>query len=231
MAQGATEQAASLEETSAAAEEVTGMIRRNADNSRLAADEMQDVDTRVKDSNTALEEMIVSMNEIKDSSGKIAKIIKAIDEISFQTNILALNAAVEAARAGDAGQGCAVVAEEVRNLAQRSAEAAKDTAVLIDDSLAKSNAGNLKLEQVVVVFQGISESAAKVKVLIDEVNLGSQEQRQGLEQVLDAIRQMEQVTQANAASSEESAATSEELAAQAQSMNDISRRLQKVVEG
>jgi len=230
-AQGATEQAASLEETSAAAEEVTGMIRRNADNSRLAADEMQAVDSRVKDSNAALEEMIVSMNEIKDSSGKIAKIIKAIDEISFQTNILALNAAVEAARAGEAGSGFAVVADEVRNLAQRSAEAAKDTATLIDESLAKSNAGNLKLEQVVGVFQGISESAAKVKLLIDEVNLGSQEQRTGLEQVLDAIRQMEQVTQANAASSEQSAATSEELAAQAQSMSDISRRLHKVVEG
>jgi hypothetical protein len=231
MAQGATEQAASLQETSAAAEEVTGMIRRNADNSRQAADEMQAVDTRVKDSNVALGEMIGSMNEIKESSGKIAKIIKAIDEISFQTNILALNAAVEAARAGDAGQGFAVVADEVRNLAQRSAEAAKDTAVLIEDSLEKSNAGNIKLEQVVEVFRGISESAAKVKVLIDEVNLGSQEQRTGLEQVLDAIRQMEQVTQANAASSEESAATSEELAAQAQSMNDISHRLQKVVEG
>lgn len=231
MAQGATEQAASLEETSAAAEEVTGMIRKNADASRQAADEMLAVDASVKDSNAVLGEMIASMNEIKSSSGKIAKINKVIDDISFQTNILALNAAVEAARAGEAGAGFAVVAEEVRNLAQRSADAAKDTAALIDDSLAKSDSGQNKLEQVVVVFQGISDSAAKVKILIDQVNLGSQEQRQGLEQVVDAIRQMEQVTQANAASSEQSAATSEELAAQAQSMNDIAHQLRAVVDG
>jgi methyl-accepting chemotaxis protein len=231
MAQGATEQAASLQETSAAAEQIAGMNRRNADNSVRAAEEMQAVDQRVRESNLALEEMIVSMNGIKESSGKIAKIIKTIDEISFQTNILALNAAVEAARAGESGMGFAVVADEVRNLALRSAEAAKNTEALIDESLEKSQAGGLKLEQVVVVFQGIGESAAKVKVLVDEVSAGSVDQRRGLEQVLHAIQQMEQVTQGAAASSEESAATSEQLAAQAQSMNEIASRLQTVVEG
>jgi methyl-accepting chemotaxis protein/methyl-accepting chemotaxis protein-1 (serine sensor receptor) len=231
MAQGATEQVASLEETSAATEQINSMTRKNADNSRLAAEEMEGVDRRVKDSNGALDEMIRSMGDIKDSSGKIAKIIKVIDEISFQTNILALNAAVEAARAGEMGAGFAVVADEVRNLALRSAQAAKDTAALIEESLAKSNAGSVKLEQVVVVFRGISESSAKVKVLVDQVNLGSQEQRRGLDQVLKAIQQMDQVTQSSAANSEESAATSEELAAQAESMNGIAVRLKKVVEG
>ena len=231
MAQGATEQAASLEETSAAAEEIAGMNRKNADNAVRATEEMQGVDQRMKESNTVLEEMIVSMNEIKESSGKIAKIIKTIDEISFQTNILALNAAVEAARAGESGMGFAVVADEVRNLALRSADAAKNTAALIEESLEKSRAGGIKLEQVVVVFQGIGESAAKVKVLVDEVSAGSVEQRRGLEQVLNAMQQMEQVTQSSAASSEESAATSEQLAAQAESMSDIACRLQTVVEG
>jgi len=231
MAQGATEQAASLEETSAAAEEIAGMNRKNADNAVRATEEMQGVDQRMKESNTVLEEMIVSMNEIKESSGKIAKIIKTIDEISFQTNILALNAAVEAARAGESGMGFAVVADEVRNLALRSADAAKNTAALIEESLEKSRAGGIKLEQVVVVFQGIGESAAKVKVLVDEVSAGSVEQRRGLEQVLNAMQQMEQVTQSSAASSEESAAISEQLAAQAESMSDIACRLQTVVEG
>jgi hypothetical protein len=231
MAQSATEHVASLEETSAAAEQITSMTRKNADNSRLAAEEMVAVSHRVAESNSTMNEMLASMDDIRDSSGKIAKIIKVIDEISFQTNILALNAAVEAARAGESGAGFAVVADEVRNLAMRSAQAAKDTASLIEDSLAKSNVGSTSLEKVVVVFRGISECASKVKVLVDEVHVGTQEQRKGIEQVLSAIQQMEQLTQSSAANSEESAATSEELAAQAESMNDIANRLRKVVEG
>jgi methyl-accepting chemotaxis protein len=231
LAQGATEQAASLEETSAAGEQITGMTRKNAHNSRAAAEEMDKVVRRVKDSNATLGEMVASMNDIKTSSDKIARIIKVIDEIAFQTNILALNAAVEAARAGEAGSGFAVVAGEVRSLAQRSAQAAKDTAPLIEESLAKSNAGSLKLEQVAVVIHAITESAAKVKTLVDEVNLGSQEQARGIEQVSKAIRQMDQVTQLNAASSEQTAAASQELAAQAELMNDIAQNLRAVVEG
>ena len=231
LAQGASEQAASLEETSAASEQISCMTHKNADNSRTVADEMDAVDRGIKDSNAALGEMVVSMNEIKESGGKIAKIIRVIDEIAFQTNILALNAAVEAARAGVAGAGFAVVADEVRSLAQRSAQAAKDTALLIEESIAKSNAGGVKLEQVAVVIRRITDSAAKVKILVDEVNLGSREQARGIEQVLKAIQQMEQVTQGSAANSEENAAASEELAAQAESMNDIARQLRAVVEG
>jgi methyl-accepting chemotaxis protein len=231
MAQGTSEQVASLEETSAATEEITGMVRKNSENSRLAVAEMDHVNERVRESNASLGEMIASMSEIKDSSKKIATIIKVIDDISFQTNILALNAAVEAARAGESGAGFAVVADEVRNLAGRSAQAAKDTAALIEDSLSKADAGSVKLEKVVVVFHGISESAEKVKVLIDSVNTGSREQTRGIEQVLSAIQQMDKVTQGSAASSEASAATSEQLAAQAETMNEIAKQLRVVVEG
>lgn len=231
LAQGASEQASSLEETSAASEEITSMTRKNAESSRTAAEEMAKVDGRIQDSKAALEQMVISMKDIKDSGGKISKIIKVIDEIAFQTNILALNAAVEAARAGEAGAGFAVVADEVRNLAQRSAQAAKDTASLIEESIATSNAGSGKLEQVAAVIGAITESAAKVKILVDEVNLGSQEQARGIEQVARAIEQVDQVTQTNAASAEESAAASEELSAQAESMNGIARELTGLIAG
>ncbi|MBC7928843.1 MAG: DUF3365 domain-containing protein [Bryobacteraceae bacterium] len=229
LAEGATEQAASLEETSSASQQITSMTRKNADNSRLAAEEMDKVNLRVKDSNATVAEMVDSMNDIKSSSDKIARIIKVIDDIAFQTNILALNAAVEAARAGEAGAGFAVVADEVRSLAQRSAQAAKDTAPLIEESREKSNAGSLKLEQIAVRIHAITESTSRVKMLVDEVNLGSQQQARGIEQVSKAIQQMELVTQRSAATSEESAATSEELAVEAESMNGVARQLQLVV--
>jgi methyl-accepting chemotaxis protein len=225
LAQGASEQAASLEETSASAEEITSMTRKNADNSKVAAEVMATVDRHVKDGNRTIEEMVVSMQEINASSGKISKIIKVIDEIAFQTNILALNAAVEAARAGEAGMGFAVVADEVRNLAQRSAQAAKDTSGLIEESIAKSTQGGEKLQQVTSVIGSITESAAKVKMLVDEVNLGSQEQARGIEQISKAVSQMEQVTQGAAANAEQGASASEELSAHAQALSEIVLRL------
>jgi hypothetical protein len=231
LAQGATEQAASLEETSSVNEQITSLTRSNAANLQSAAEEMDRVDRRVKDSHAALGEMVASMNDIKASSGKIASIIRVIDGIAFQTNILALNAAVEAARAGEAGAGFAVVADEVRNLAQRSAQAARDTAPLIEESIAKSNAGGSKLEQVTAAVNGITESAAKVKTFVDQVNQGSREQARGIEQVSKVIQQMSQVTQSSAANSEEGAAASEELSAQAQSMDSVARHLRAVVEG
>jgi methyl-accepting chemotaxis protein len=230
LAQGASEQAASLQETSSASEQITSMTRQNADSTRSAADEMEIVDLRVKDSNAALAEMVASMNGIRQSSGKIAKTIKVIDDIAFQTNILALNAAVEAARAGEAGAGFAVVADEVRSLAQRSAQAARDTAPLIEESIAKSNEGSSKLEHVAVIIGAITKSASKVKALVDEVNRGSREQTRGMDQVAKAIHQMSQVTQSNAASSEQSAAASQQLAAQAESMNSIAQQLRLVVD-
>ena len=149
LSRGASEQAASLEETSASMEEMASMTRQNAENSHAAAGLMGEVDKRVNESNTALAAMVSSMSGIQESSAKVAKIIKTIDEIAFQTNILALNAAVEAARAGEAGTGFAVVADEVRSLAQRSAQAARDTATLIEEAVTNAAQGSRTVEQVV----------------------------------------------------------------------------------
>ena len=229
LAQGASEQAASLEETSASAEEITSMTRKNAENSGAAAGVMEQVDRTVSDANRTLAEMVVSMQEINASSDKIARIIKVIDEIAFQTNILALNAAVEAARAGEAGMGFAVVADEVRNLAQRCAQAAKDTATLIEESISKANEGRAKLEDVNSSIAAITESARTVKTLVDEVNLGSQDQARGIDQIAKAIAQMERVTQKTAASAEESASASEEMSSQARAFQTLVDQLQGMV--
>jgi methyl-accepting chemotaxis protein len=230
LAQGSSEQAASLEETSASSEQITSMTRKNAENSATAATLMTDVDRRVIEGNQTLEQMVQSMQEITGSSDKISKIIKVIDEIAFQTNILALNAAVEAARAGEAGMGFAVVADEVRNLAQRSAQAAKDTSALIEESIAKSNEGSARLQRVSDVIRAITDSTVKVKTLVDEVNLGSQEQARGIEQISKAITQMDRVTQSTAASAEEGASASEELSAQAEAMQQAVTKLSRLVD-
>jgi methyl-accepting chemotaxis protein len=229
LSQGATAQAASLEETSASMEEVASMTRHNAENSHTAARLMTEVEARVRESNAALGDMVGSMAAIQDSSQKVSKIIKTIDEIAFQTNILALNAAVEAARAGEAGLGFAVVADEVRSLAKRSAQAAKDTAGLIEESIARSRSGTTTVDQVTASVSAIVESVGKVKVLVDEVSVASQQQAQGLTQVSQAIAQMEQVTQTTAASAEESAAASEQLNAQAETTMGAVRRLEALV--
>jgi len=221
LAHGASEQASSLEETSASAEEITSMTRQNAANTSQVAQLMTAVDQRVTEGNSTLGLMIASMKQINASSDKISKIIKVIDEIAFQTNILALNAAVEAARAGEAGMGFAVVADEVRNLAQRSAQAAKDTASLIEESIATSSEGSMQLQKVADVVASITEAATKVKVLVDEVNIGSQEQANGIEEIARALSEMDKVTQGTAAAAEESASASEEMSAQAQSLSQI----------
>ena len=221
LAQGASEQAASLQETSSSAEEITSMTRKNAENSENSAKVVADMAQEISEGNRTLKEMIASMNGITASSEKISKIIKTIDEIAFQTNILALNAAVEAARAGEAGMGFAVVADEVRSLAQRSAQAAKDTANLIEESVTKSHEGSRKLDEVAKSIVGITGDAEKVKILVDEVHVGSQEQARGLEQISKSVSQMEQVTQKTAASAEQSAAAGEELNAQAETLQTI----------
>ncbi len=229
LAQGASEQAASLEETSASSEELSSMTRKNAENSQQAAEFMYAMSQRVVVANRVLGEMMTSMHEIGASSGKISKIIKVIDEIAFQTNILALNAAVEAARAGETGMGFAVVAGEVRNLAQRSAQAARDTAGLIEDSIAKSGEGSGKLNEVAASIQAITEGAGKVKTLVDEVNASSREQALGIEQISKSIAQMDKVTQQTAANAEQSAGASEALNAQSQTLLDLVERLQSMV--
>jgi len=230
LAQGASEQAASLEETSASSEEINSMARKNTDNSRSTAQLLAQSQEKVTLANRHLDEMVVSMDEINTSSGKISKIIKVIDEIAFQTNILALNAAVEAARAGEAGMGFAVVADEVRSLAQRSAQAAKDTATLIEESIAKSSEGKGKVDQVAAAIKAVTEDTVRIKVMIDEVSLGSEEQSRGIDQIGRAISQMEQVTQTTAANAEEGAAAAEELNAQSQTMQDVVSRLHAMVD-
>ncbi|HUA20483.1 MAG TPA: methyl-accepting chemotaxis protein [Bryobacteraceae bacterium] len=231
LAQGSSEQAASLEETSAAAEEINSMALKNAENSRVAADLVAQSQQKFGETNAALEQMVRAMSEINSSSEKISKIIKVIDEIAFQTNILALNAAVEAARAGEAGMGFAVVADEVRNLAQRCSQAAKDTTALIEESIAKSNDGRVKVDHVAAGIREITSQSAQVKTLVDEVNIGSQEQARGMEQVAKAVTQMEQVTQSAAANAEESAAAAEELNAQSETLLDVVDQLGALVGG
>ena len=231
LAQGATEQAASLEETSASSEEINSMAKRNTDNSRTTATLLGKSHEKVGQANIYLEEMVTSMELITKSSDQISKIIKVIDEIAFQTNILALNAAVEAARAGEAGMGFAVVADEVRSLAQRSAQAAKDTAVLIEDSITRSHEGKAKVDQVAIAIKEITTETGKIKVMVDEVSLGSEEQSRGIDQIGRAISQMEQVTQTNAAAAEESAAAAEELSAQSETLKEVIGRLQMMVGG
>ena len=229
LAQGASEQAAALEETSASSEEINAMACRNSENSRAAIDLVAQSGQKFVETHQRLNEMILAMEEINTQSGKISKIIKVIDEIAFQTNILALNAAVEAARASEAGMGFAVVADEVRNLAQRCASAAKDTAALIEESIAKSNDGRMKVNQVAAAIGAITEDSSRLKTLVGEVNLGSQEQTWGIEQVATAITQMEQVTQKTAASAEEGAAAAEELTAQSEALKEVVEQLAALV--
>ncbi len=215
LSRGVLQEAASLEETSASMEEISSMTRQNAEHSQDAARLVAEAERAVTNANGVLAEMVTSMSSIKESSHKVSNIIKTIDEIAFQTNILALNAAVEAARAGTAGMGFAVVADEVRNLAQRSAHAAKDTAALIEESIARSDRGVIRVEKVGVSMQEITNSVAKVKTLIDSVSEASRQQAHGFEQVSQALSQMEQMTQSNAASAEASATAGDALNAQA----------------
>jgi methyl-accepting chemotaxis protein/methyl-accepting chemotaxis protein-1 (serine sensor receptor) len=231
LAQGASEQAASLEETSASSEEINAMARKHSENSLEAAGLVALSQHKFMQTNDSLAQMVGAMGEIDAQSGKIAKIIKVIDEIAFQTNILALNAAVEAARAGESGLGFAVVADEVRTLAQRCAQAARDTTGLIEESTARSHDGKRKVDQVAVSIGEIAAEAGKVKILVDELNQGGQEQTRGIEEVARAVLQMQQVTQSTAAGAEESAAAAEELNAQSATLKAVVNRLRTMVDG
>jgi len=231
LSQGATQQAASLEETSASMEEMSSMTRRNAENSHEAASMMAQTETLVSGASSSLDQMVASMSAIKESSDKVARIIKTIDEIAFQTNILALNAAVEAARAGQAGMGFAVVADEVRGLAQRSAQAAHDTAGLINESIVNVDKGHERVGQVSEAIQAIASSAGRMRTLVDEVSVASRQQAQGIDQVAQAVTQMEKITQTTAATAEESAAASEELSAQAETAMGVVEGLASLVGG
>jgi methyl-accepting chemotaxis protein len=231
LAEGASEQAAAIEETSSSMEEMSSMTRQNADNARQANTLMSETSRVVDEANQAMGELNRSMKDISKASEETAKIIKTIDEIAFQTNLLALNAAVEAARAGEAGAGFAVVADEVRNLAMRAAEAAKNTAVLIEESVKKIKNGTGIVDRTNQAFGKVNTEAKKIEHLVGEIAAASQEQAQGIEQTNKAISEMNKIVQSNAASAEESASASEEMYAQADSMKKSVTALSALIEG
>ena len=211
LADGASTQAASLEETAASLEEISSMTKRNAQ----SAGEAKTLSSQTRGTADAgaahMQAMQAAMEAIRSASTDVTKILKTIDDIAFQTNILALNAAVEAARAGEAGAGFAVVAEEVRSLAQRSAQAARDTATKIEDSTAKSREGVRISTEVAANFKTIQQQIESLDRLVADIASASSEQNSGLAQLSSAIAQMDQVTQRNAATAEESAASAAEL--------------------
>lgn len=218
LAEGAQEQAASVEEITSSLTEIKATIDQNSENAREADMLGRDANEAAKMGYEHIRELSTSMEEINESSRKISNIIKTIDEIAFQTNLLALNAAVEAARAGEHGLGFAVVAEEVRNLAQRSATAAKDTAAIIEKSIEDVRKGNLITEQTNKAFVEILDKVKKTGDIVGEIAIASKEQASGINQLGVAMNQVDSVTQVIASNSEESAAASEEMSAQATTM-------------
>ena len=204
-------QASSLEETAAAMEELTSTVRQNADNARQANTLVISASDQAHKGGQVVGQVVATMGSISDSSRKIADIIGVIDGIAFQTNILALNAAVEAARAGEQGRGFAVVASEVRNLAQRSAAAAREIKELIDDSVGKVDAGARLVDTAGATMTGIVEAVGRVASLMREIDAASTEQSQGIGQVNESIALMDDATQQNAALVEEAAAASSAL--------------------
>ena len=206
LSEAASEQAASIEETSSSLEEMSSMTKSNAAGTAKANGLMTGAMETIEKANTSMDKLTVSMREIAGASEETQKIVKTIDEISFQTNLLALNAAVEAARAGEAGAGFAVVAEEVRNLALRAAEAAKNSSTLMTDIVGKIRAGEQLVKTTNQEFVEIKTSSHKVVELMGGIAAASEEQSQGIDQINTAIQQMNSVTQENAASAEELAA-------------------------
>ena len=210
----ASEQAATLEQVTASMEELASMVSKTAQNSsgasQIAERARGDADTGA----ARMKELVGAMDGIRTSSERIASIIRVIDEIAFQTNLLALNAAVEAARAGDAGRGFAVVAQEVRSLAMRSAEAARDTANLIEESGERADAGVRLVSDVEGVFGRIVGGSREVAELLGEISRASKDQSDALRQVAGSMQEIDQTTQANAAASEELASAASETSDQ-----------------
>jgi methyl-accepting chemotaxis protein len=212
------EQASSLEETASSMEELNATVKQNAENARQANELAQTSNVNVSRGGDAVKRVVTTMGDIQDSSRKIADIISVIDGIAFQTNILALNAAVEAARAGEQGRGFAVVAAEVRNLAQRSATAAKEIKDLIAESVSKVEGGAKLVDEAGAAMDEVVATSRQVAVLVTEITHASREQSSGIDQVAQAIGQMDDITQQNAALVEEAAAAAESLEEQTQGL-------------
>lgn len=231
LAEGTSTQASSLEEISASLEEMASMTRLNAENANLADQSAGGASKAAMAGQDAMTRMGESIQRIKSSSDETAKILRVIDEIAFQTNLLALNASVEAARAGDAGKGFAVVAEEVRSLAQRCAQAAKDTASKIAEAQENAGEGVAVAQDVRVALESIVSEVGRVTAIISEVRTASSQQADGVGQLNTAVSQIDSITQSNAANAEKSAAASEQLSAQAGSLSEMVTRLAAIVGG
>ena len=231
LAEGTSEQAASLEETSSTLEEISSMTQHNADNASQAKSLVFKAKEIVARVNEHVGQMALSVQEATATSEETGKIIKTIDEIAFQTNLLALNAAVEAARAGEAGAGFAVVADEVRNLAMRAAEAAKNTSVLIENTILAVRKSSELTQLTQDAFHENVEISGKVGSLIEEIAATSQEQSQGISQINKAVAEMDHVVQSTAASAEQSASAAEQMNGQAEQMKQFVDKLVSVIEG
>jgi methyl-accepting chemotaxis protein len=215
------QQASSLEETAAAMEQLTSTVKQNADNAQEASRLASNASLVATKGGDAVGEAIETMSTINASSRKIVDIIGVIDSIAFQTNILALNAAVEAARAGEQGRGFAVVAGEVRNLAQRSAAAAKEIKALIEDSVNHVGTGTAKVEEAGQIIRDVVAGIQNVTNIVAEISASSREQSEGIEQINEAITQMDKVTQENASLVEEGATSAQALQDQADQLADM----------
>ncbi|MDI1248960.1 MAG: methyl-accepting chemotaxis protein [Lacunisphaera sp.] len=230
MADGASQQAASLEESSSALQEMSSMTNRNSESAQSATQLAKEVRQTADAGAADVELMKSSMRDIQASSAEISKIIKTIDEIAFQTNILALNAAVEAARAGEAGAGFAVVAEEVRSLAQRCAAAARETGGKISDSTEKSTQGARMSEKVATNLSAIVERIRRLDEMVAEIAQASREQSKGITQVTEAVSGIDKITQSNAALSQQSATSAEEMKLQAEEVSRAVAELMSLVQ-
>ena len=224
------EQAASLEETASSMEQITSNVNQTADNAKSANLESNKARQVAQDGGAAVTQVIAAMEAINQSSAKINEIIGVVDEIAFQTNLLALNAAVEAARAGEQGRGFAVVAAEVRNLAKRSADAAKEIKGLIRESVAKSTDGNKVAAHAGETIAEVVANVQRVTSLVSEIANATQEQSTGLNEINKAVVSMDEVTQQNAALVEEAAASAESMDAQAHALTEIVARFKTGVE-
>ena len=231
LADGTTDQAASIDRTSASLKEISDMVKKNANYAGDADHLSHETKQIVISANTSMHQLTDSMESISKASEETSKIIRTIDEIAFQTNLLALNAAVEAARAGEAGAGFAVVADEVRNLAMRAAEAAKNTTDLIEDTSQKITEGSQLAENTNGAFKKVAESADQVVELVEKIAEGSSEQAHGIVKISKAVGEMDEIVQHNAAGAEESASASQEMTVQADTMKSNISHLVDLIHG